>query len=83
MYIRRMIGNLRFRLTTRRSGSHQSDPGARKGREVQVEMRERVAGTSYLNLPRSIGYMLQMAVSIWLFSGSAVAQSLAPKGRRI
>lgn len=32
--------------------------------EVQVEMRERTAGTSYLNLGRSILYMLHMCISI-------------------
>lgn len=32
--------------------------------EVQVEMRERTAGTSYLNFTRSISYMLRMAISI-------------------
>ncbi len=33
-------------------------------KEVQVEMRERVAGESYLNLSRSIKYMLHMCFSI-------------------
>lgn len=37
--------------------------GARVG-EVQVEMRERIAGSSYLNLFRSMLYMVQMAFSI-------------------
>lgn len=32
--------------------------------EVQVEMHERIAGTSYLNLSRSVRYMLNMFVSI-------------------
>lgn len=32
--------------------------------EIQVEMHERIAGTSYLNLMRSIRYMLNMFVSI-------------------
>ncbi len=32
--------------------------------EVQVEMKEREAGESYLNLKRSIQYMLQMCMSI-------------------
>lgn len=32
--------------------------------EIQVEMHERIAGTSYLNLSRSIRYMLNMAISI-------------------
>ncbi|WP_165062554.1 glycosyltransferase family 2 protein [Adlercreutzia sp. ZJ154] len=32
--------------------------------EVQVEMRERIAGESYLNFTKSITYMLQMAFSI-------------------
>ena len=34
--------------------------------EVQVEMRERIAGVSYLNLPRSIQYMLRMGISVLL-----------------
>lgn len=34
--------------------------------EVQVEMRERIAGESYLNLSRSIQYMLHMGLSILL-----------------
>ena len=32
--------------------------------EVQVEIRERIAGTSYLNLGRSMLYMLHMCLSI-------------------
>lgn len=32
--------------------------------EVQVKMHERIAGTSYLNLGRSIRYMLNMFISI-------------------
>lgn len=35
--------------------------------EVQVQMRERMAGESYLNLIRSAGYMIQMGISIMLF----------------
>ncbi|MGM9549709.1 MAG: glycosyltransferase family 2 protein [Faecousia sp.] len=35
--------------------------------EVQVEMRERVAGQSYLNPIRSAAYMVQMGVSILFF----------------
>ena len=34
--------------------------------EIQVEMRERIAGESYLNLTRSIQYMLRMGLSILL-----------------
>lgn len=34
--------------------------------EVQVKMDERIAGQSYLNLSRSISYMLTMSVSILL-----------------
>ena len=33
-------------------------------KEVQVEMRERIAGESYLNFSRSIKYMLHMCFSI-------------------
>lgn len=35
-------------------------------REVQVEMRERVAGESYLNFTKSISYMLRVCISILL-----------------
>lgn len=35
--------------------------------EVQVEMQERTAGVSYLNLKNSIWYMMQMMFSILLF----------------
>ena len=35
-----------------------------KVKEVQVEMRERIAGESYLNFSRSIKYMLHMCFSI-------------------
>ncbi len=35
-----------------------------KVEEVQVEMRERTAGESYLNFTKSISYMLRMSVSI-------------------
>lgn len=34
--------------------------------EVQVEMHERIAGESYLNIPKSFWYMLCMTVSIFL-----------------
>ena len=34
--------------------------------ETQVEMRERVAGESYLNFTKSVTYMLRMSVSILL-----------------
>ena len=37
-----------------------------KVKEVQVEMLERIAGESYLNLKRSMMYMLRMCVSILL-----------------
>lgn len=35
-------------------------------KEIQVTMDERIAGASYLNLTRSIGYMLRMGISILL-----------------
>lgn len=35
-------------------------------REVQVEMRERIAGESYLNFSKSISYMLRVCISILL-----------------
>lgn len=34
--------------------------------ETQVEMRERVAGESYLNFTKSVAYMLRMSISILL-----------------
>lgn len=37
--------------------------GAKVG-EVQVEMRERQAGESYLNLSKSVAYMVRACVSI-------------------
>lgn len=38
--------------------------GGAKISEVQVEMRERMAGESYLNLSRSVTYMLRVCISI-------------------
>lgn len=35
-----------------------------KVREVQVEMRDRMAGESYLNFTRSVSYMLRVGISI-------------------
>lgn len=35
-----------------------------KVEEVQVDMRERTAGESYLNITKSISYMLRMSISI-------------------
>lgn len=37
-----------------------------KVEETQVEMRERVAGESYLNFTKSVTYMLRMSISILL-----------------
>lgn len=37
-------------------------------KEIQVKMDERIAGESYLNLSRSVQYMLTMSVSILLVS---------------
>lgn len=37
-----------------------------KVEEVQVEMRERTAGESYLNFTKSVSYMLRMSISILL-----------------
>lgn len=37
-----------------------------KVEEVQVEMRERIAGESYLNFTKSVSYMLRMSISILL-----------------
>ena len=40
--------------------------GGARVQEVQVEMNERIAGESYLNLKRSIEYMTRMCMSIVL-----------------
>ena len=48
----------------RASGEKQFDYVNPRNREVQVEMDERVAGESYLNLSRSVMYMLRMLLSI-------------------
>ena len=37
-----------------------------KVEETQVEMRERIAGESYLNFNKSVAYMLPMSISILL-----------------
>ena len=37
--------------------------------EVQVEMHERIAGTSYLDFKNSIWYMMKMFFSIFIFNG--------------
>ena len=37
-----------------------------KVKEIQVTMRERMGGTSYLNLSRSFWYMLSMTLSIFV-----------------
>ena len=34
--------------------------------EVQVEMRERTAGESYLSFTKSVSYMLRISISILL-----------------
>lgn len=43
--------------------AHVARSGAKIG-EIQVDMRERIAGESYLNLSRSISYMMRVCVSI-------------------
>ncbi len=43
--------------------AHVARSGAKIG-EIQVDMRERSAGESYLNLSRSISYMLRVCISI-------------------
>lgn len=40
-----------------------------KVKEIQVEMDERIAGESYLNLGRSMAYMTRMAISILVIQG--------------
>ncbi|WP_312102999.1 glycosyltransferase family 2 protein [Pygmaiobacter massiliensis] len=68
MYNRRMIRELATRL------NHPPEPDTisyliRKGAnaaEIQVTMDERIAGESYLNVTRSITYMLRMGISILL-----------------
>lgn len=51
--------------------------------EVQVQMNERVAGVSYLNWTRSMGYMLRMGISILLiqwFRGGSRLEPLRKEG---
>lgn len=50
-------------------------------KEVQVEMKERVAGESYLNFSRSVSYMLKMGLSIMLIQWfrKRQPQAAAPK----
>lgn len=43
--------------------AHVARNGAKIG-EIQVDMRERTAGESYLNLSRSVAYMLRVCISI-------------------
>lgn len=76
MYDRRMIHEFASQI------NHPPEPDTisylvRRGAsiaEVQVLMDERIAGESYLNLQRSIAYMLRMGISIMLvqrFRGGA------------
>lgn len=44
--------------------------------EIQVEMRERIAGESYLNFSRSMQYMLRMTISILLIQWFRVKKKL-------
>lgn len=43
--------------------AHVARGGAKIG-EIQVDMRERIAGESYLNVTKSISYMLRVCISI-------------------
>ena len=43
--------------------AHVARCGAKIG-EIQVDMRDRIAGESYLNLSRSISYMMRVCISI-------------------
>ena len=66
LFSRRMIGAFAAQLNYGPEPdtiSHLIRSGI-KVSETQVEMHERIAGTSYLNLSRSVLYMLHMAVSI-------------------
>jgi len=47
--------------------------------EIQVEMRERIAGESYLNFSRSMQYMLRMTISILLIQWFRVKKKLAER----
>lgn len=44
--------------------------------EIQVEMRDRIAGESYLNFSRSMQYMLRMVISILLIQWFRVKKSI-------
>ena len=69
MYSRRMIRQFALQLNIEPEPdtiAYLMQSGA-KVAEVQVEMKERTAGESYLNPIRSMSYMLQMGLSIVLF----------------
>jgi glycosyltransferase involved in cell wall biosynthesis len=59
--------------------AHLIRSGARV-KEVQVEMHERMAGTSYLNLSRSLRYMTHMCVSILFIQWCRKKVKLEKKG---
>ena len=66
MYNRRMIEELATQINCAPEPdtvSYFIRRGAKVG-EIQVTMDERIAGARYLNLTRSMGYMLRMGISI-------------------
>ena len=51
-------------------------------KELQVEMGERIAGTSYLNFARSVEYMIKMGLSILLIQWFRKRDTLTPYTER-
>ena len=51
-------------------------------KELQVEMGERIAGSSYLNLTRSVEYMIKMGLSILLIQWFRKRDTLTPYTER-
>lgn len=52
-------------------------------KEVQVEMADRIAGESYLNIANSIRYMLRMGISILLVQAFRGSDKLCKEGEEI
>ena len=51
-------------------------------KELQVQMGERTAGTSYLNFARSVEYMIKMGLSILLIQWFRKRDTLTPYTER-
>lgn len=65
MYSKKIIHEFASNINYTRAGYHFiHDQTGASVKDVQVKMDERTAGESYLNLTRSIAYMLRMMLSI-------------------